>query len=335
MATSVSENGDRSMETPALAVSWEVHQRTRSLCKEFGLPLFEVAAARRGLGRYIVAICQTAWLLARKRPRVLVVQNPSLILALMGVAYSRLRPSAKLVVDCHNVAIEQLESRRGAVRHAARLVCRASVAVIVTNKGLESRVASYGGAPLILPDPLPTSPIIERARVRAGRAVVTVIATYAADEPIEQIIEAAHLLREEADFFFTGNSAKWRSVFESAIPENVRFTGFLSTECYWEQLYESDALVDLTTREDCLVCGAYEALAVGRPVVLTDTAVNRRTFANGAFFARNESRDIAEVVRRAVSEVERVYRDADATRQSYTALWGEMARPVRLVLAGR
>lgn len=72
--------------------------------------------------------------------------------------------------------------------------------------------------------------------------------------------------------------------------------GWLPDMEYWQLLASVDVVVDLTTCEDCLVCGAYEAVAVGQPLVLSDTASLRNYFRRGVVFTRNEPKAIADAL---------------------------------------
>ena len=84
-----------------LAVSWEQHRRMRELCDGLGLELVVLTTRHRGLARYALLSVRTVALLGRRRPDVLLIQNPSLVLAALTLL---LRPllGFRLVVDAHN-----------------------------------------------------------------------------------------------------------------------------------------------------------------------------------------------------------------------------------------
>ena len=151
------------------------------------------------------------------------------------------------------------------------MVVKTADRVIVTNTTLADMVLNAGGRPVVLPDPLPAPPERKAGGGLAQSNTVTVISTFADDEPIAEIIAAAKL-PEMADFrfCFTGRSERWLRDNRPVTAPNVEFLGFLPDDAYWQQLYESRVIVDLTSRVACLVCGAYVALAVGRPMVLSD-----------------------------------------------------------------
>ena len=70
------------------------------------------------------------------------------------------------------------------------------------------------------------------------------------------------------------------------------FTGFVPEDEYLALLQGADAIIDLTTREDCLVCGGYEGVAVERPLILSDTAAIRSYFSDGVRYTDNSADDL-------------------------------------------
>jgi glycosyltransferase involved in cell wall biosynthesis len=106
--------------------------------------------------------------------------------------------------------------------------------------------------------------------------------------------------------------AKLSNEARQRLPSNVQLTGYLSEEAYIAMLGSADAIVDLTTREDCLVCGAYEALALARPLVVSDTTALRGLLQRAALYTRNFSSDIAAAARLALEQGVMLQREADA-----------------------
>ena len=90
----------------------------------------------------------------------------------------------------------------------------------------------------------------------------------------------------------TGNPSRMDPLLAARAPPNVRFTGFLPDPDYWALLRSADAIIDLTLMEDCLVSGAYEALAVGTPMLLSNNRASVELFAGAAAFTDNTTADI-------------------------------------------
>jgi glycosyltransferase involved in cell wall biosynthesis len=72
----------------------------------------------------------------------------------------------------------------------------------------------------------------------------------------------------------TGNYRKAGIVPPTDAP-NVTFTGFLADPDYVALLGRADVVIVLTSDDDLLNCGAYEALALDKPLILSDTKAIR------------------------------------------------------------
>jgi len=76
--------------------------------------------------------------------------------------------------------------------------------------------------------------------------------------------------------------------------------GYLPEEDYVQMLLSVDVIVELTTRQDCLVCGAYEAVAAGTLLIVSDAEVLRRQLSSGTLFTDNTSEDLAGKINTAI-----------------------------------
>jgi glycosyltransferase involved in cell wall biosynthesis len=150
------------------------------------------------------------------------------------------------------------------------------------------------------------------------------ICSFAADEPYREVVEAMRGLADVAELRITGDHRKADAAVVRGAPGNVTFTGYLPDLDYEHLLRSSDFAMVLTSSAHVLVCGGYEALGAGRPVILSDQDVLRRYYTKGAVFVSNDRRSISEGIRRLVErkpELEReigqlrVEREEDWTRQ--------------------
>ncbi len=117
-----------------LFLTWFSHRRTTALCERLGLPLVELVSPSKGAKRYLALAWRTFWLLARRRPSVLLVQNPSLVLALWALI---LRPifRYRLVQDAHNEAVEPY-------LHTSRTIVSITHRLLRSATSLSSRTGS-------------------------------------------------------------------------------------------------------------------------------------------------------------------------------------------------
>lgn len=240
--------------------------------------------------RYFKSIFQSMRRLRSKKPDVLFVQNPSLLLALFGYFYGRMT-KVVVIVDAHNAGIEPAEGQSIFLQKIANFVVRNSKLTIVTNDYLAARVKALGGDAIAVPDPLPELNASEVRRPATQALSVFFVCTWADDEPYIEVIEAARLLTGKVSFRFSGRLKE--SLRLPEIPENVELCGYLSDEDFVNEMASADVVVDLTNREHCLVCGAYEATSLGRPMLLSDTEALRGHFSEGCAYTDNSVADIA------------------------------------------
>lgn len=280
------------MKKNGVFISWESHTRSKSLAELLNIPLFEIVVPGNRLKRYLISTVKTLLLIKKQDPKVVLVQNPSILLAAISIFL--LSKRRRIVMDAHNAAVYPLESRYPILNKFACWLLRKSSVVLVTNDALHRVVRDLGANPFVLPDPIPSPPI--ECRVPSNHNIelfqVVLVCTWAMDEPYTEFLEAARLLlKENVQIKITGKAPE--RVKKSALPDNVILTGFISKDHYWRLLGEASIIVDLTSRENCLVCGAYESAAVGVPCVLSDTRAARDLFTGGYVFVENKALAIA------------------------------------------
>lgn len=314
-----------------LAITWEQHRRTRELCSWMGLPLHEVTFNATRLKRYARLGKQTLRLLSERKPKVVYVQNPSLILATLVIAARPFLGRYKVVMDAHNEAVAPFTHAYWPVTSLTRHVLRAADVTIVTNAALADQVRRIGGNPHVLPDRLPTPPFAPTSPPRLdGPLRVMVVATYAADEPIAEIIEAARTLGDQYQLSITGRETKLPAEQRARLPANVRQTGFLSEEAYWELMRDSHIVLDLTLKPNCLVCGAYESLALLRPMVLTGNPATVDLFGKVAVMTNDhDAKAIAECLQRARAQLSELNDSVMNERPRFEQRWLEHAVRLR------
>ncbi|AMN47451.1 hypothetical protein ACG33_10141 [Steroidobacter denitrificans] len=277
-----------------LFLTWIQHRRTRHLCERLDIPLVELVSKRRGIFRYIELTIRTLQSLKTRRPRVLIVQSPSVVLSLLCLLL-RSAFRYRLIIDAHNEAVEPYLHSSILMRFITRLILNKSDTVIVTNKQLANRVAQQGGHPIILPDGIPTPPPVTKIKLN-GRFNIVLISTFAGDEPFNIVVDAMHLAEPEIQLYVTGNPEKLTEKIRNSLPENITLTGFLSENNYWSILASANAIMDLTTMDNCLVCGAYEAIALEQPLLLSKNAASMELFSDFAVFTTNTTQGLISAI---------------------------------------
>jgi hypothetical protein len=264
--------------------------------------LYEFNSSRSRIMRYLRALVSTTRVLAQSRGKVVIVQSPSIVLAWYSACTAAVF-GFTLIIDAHNGGIEPLEGRYPILRRIAHFAIRKAALTIVTTNDMADQIHRIGGQSFVLVDPIPDIHAPPGPVNGGAQKFVVAISSWAADEPMEELIAAGGLLPNGVQMSITGRP-KLSEEARRNLPSNVRLTHYLSEEAYLALLRDANVVVDLTTRENCLVCGAYEALALARPLVVSDTAALRELLKDGALYTPNVRGDIAATAMQALDRGE-------------------------------
>jgi hypothetical protein len=236
-------------------------------------------------------------LLRDAEPKVVFASNPSLVLTLLLLA---LRPlfGYQLVSDAHYGGVVSVDSTL--LQRILNVANRLANLVIVTTEGHAEMIRKLGGRAFVFPDPLPILPEATRppAALVGTKRSVLFICSFDKDEPVAEVFSAAELLEAEGFRFFVSGRYSRIGLRPEALP-HVTLLGYVDQETYHGFLSNVDVVVDLTTLENCLVCGAYEAMVASRPTVLSRTRSLTAMFTAGTVFTSHDPTAIAEAVRQA------------------------------------
>jgi glycosyltransferase involved in cell wall biosynthesis len=215
---------------------------------------------------------------------------PPFPLLLAGLIHA-LRTDAAIVADLHTGAFL---NPRWAWSTALALRLLRPHTVVVTNEHLAERCRQAGiRSVLVLHDPLA---VREAPPLQHARPQVVCPVSYANDEPIEAMLEAARQT-SELDWVLTGRAP---AEVRRAAPANLRFAGWLDDAAFENLLAEADVVVALTTRPHTMQRAGYEALMWGKPLVTSEFPVLSEFFGEAAVTVEPHAAAIASGVRDAV-----------------------------------
>jgi glycosyltransferase involved in cell wall biosynthesis len=302
-------------------VTWEKQRRNHTISQALNCRLFEFDLRYRRFLRYPVSLVLTLVTFLKERPAVIFVQNPSIVLSTFAVAYGRLF-RIPVVVDTHNAGVDPLDGQSAFANALTRFIQRRAALTILSNQALADTLRPVAGlAPIaILPDPIPDlDPPASRPGLR-GKTNVLFICSWAEDEPFLEVIKAATLLPEDTFVYITGRSKNQEAAY-GPLPPNVVLTGYLTEADYVAMLFACDVVLDLTTREHCLVCGGYEAVAAERAVILSATEALKSYFHRGALYTDNTCADLANRIQEATAAKQRMASEVGLLKTELIRSW--------------
>lgn len=293
-------------------ITWENQRRTNELARALDVPLCKYSSKRRYLIRVLLLSLRTSLKLLLTRPKRVIVQNPSIILATVACLMKPLLGYA-MVVDRHsNFRLERahLPSLKEKVfQLLSRYTIRKADLTIVTNEFLKNVVESWGGRGFVLQDKLPNLALAEKIEL-VGKANVVFVCSYSGDEPVTEVIEAARLMNPSTVIYITGDNRRLKREIIDGAPANVIFTGFLSEKNYQSLLWSCDVILALTTADHFLLCGAYEGVALRKPLVLSNTEDLQSYFCKGVVYTENQAKSIARAIHLAIEKKADLQREA-------------------------
>src|SRR5215469_10174825 len=292
-----------------LAIAWADGQpRTAALAGALGgEAVFVTGPLPRRLAtaplRYCWSAIRTWRALERRRPSCVVVVAPPVVAPLVAGlwCWRRQRP---LVVDCHTGTFH---ARRWAwARPLYRwLLPRCRAVLAHTNEAL-ALLQGWGAPGLLLPDDVPGPPEASEPP-RTGETTVLVAGSLDENEPVAEALAAAALLPDVA-VRVTGDPGRVARTLREAAPPNVTFTGLLPLPDFLREMQAAAAVAVFSTDPHIMNRAAFEAVGLGRPLVLSDLPGLRARFGSAALFAANRPAAMADALRRALigrSELER------------------------------
>ncbi|HLH67858.1 MAG TPA: glycosyltransferase [Candidatus Dormibacteraeota bacterium] len=298
-----------------LALAWAPFQaRTVALAGALGgEACFVTSGRRRGMAtaplRYLECALRTWRHLEERRPERVLVITPPVVAPVVAWAWCR-RRGAALVIDCHTDTFHAPRWRWARPLHRW-LLRRSRVALVHTEEALEL-VQAWGIRGLLVPDDVPGPEEMElhgegtlgeppAPSSAAPRPTVLVAGSLDGNEPVAETVAAAALL-PQVEFRFTGDPANIPRALRETAPANVVFTGFLPYPRFLGEMAAAHVVAVFSTDPHIMNRAAFEAVGLGRPLVLSDLPGLRARFAAGAVFTPNRPRAMAQAIASALEE---------------------------------
>lgn len=294
-----SENGFGNQPCSGVFVSWSPHLgRTQGFIQALDLCPLYVNYFERKLYtapfRYMVNFISTLSALRKLKPEFVFVLNPPVFASAAVDLYCQ-RRGVKYIIDSHSGAFENSKWKWSL--GLQKWLARRAQAVLVTNPVHEALVNSWGATPVVVGDPPPVIPPIKPVEELAldfqqDRLNIVVVSSYGREEAFEEVVEAARQ-HPEVTFWVTGDKRKADPGVVANLPANVNLTGWLALDDYWALLQHVDAVLTLTTQENTILRGSWEAMYLGNCLITSNTSALRNYYQDGAVYVENTSSGIS------------------------------------------
>lgn len=310
------------MNDKILYIVWYTHaRRAETLARELHAKLVFVYESQllsvwlRPL-RYIIQGWKTWRLLERERPAFVIVQSPPIFAPLTVALWCKLRgrKHVSYVLDCHPGTFYHHDWRWALP--LVRPLARGAIVSLLCNEDAQDILLKWNVNYLFLPDGLPDLCSTSGTLGSEGEARIAVISAIADDEPLAELFEAARLT-PQVTFYLTGDPKRAPNELLAIKPENVILTGYLRGSIYNGLLHNVQGIIVLSRLRTTLSCGAFEALSLAKPTILSDLPEQRRWFSHGFIMVENTPGDIARGVETLLRERATFLHKAELLREEY------------------
>ena len=251
--------------------------------KIFFIHYFKFKRPIYSIPKYIFQLFATLKILIREKPKLIFVESPPIVAVLSVYLYSKVF-AAKYFIDAHSGLFVSWKWKW--LIPLQKQLSRKALVTIVTNTYMADIVNSWGAKYYVLPVTLPKFTKLNSVLSHEKQKTIIVINTFSDDEPLGVILEAAQQI-QEIKFFITGDITKCPKWAVHNKSNNVIFTNFLPKDKYIEAILNSDAVMVLTTRQNTMQMGAYEAVALERPILISNSELLVSTFNKGCVYVEN------------------------------------------------
>lgn len=288
---------------PLIAVAWAQFQpRTVALAAALGGEArfiddvgIAAAPAMRPLA-YLAKSLRTWKLLTRDDPETVLVITPPVFAPLVAWLWCTTHRRT-LLVDCHTGAFHS--SRWAWARPLHKIVLKQARATLLHTQELRDLAAAWGARALLVPDDLPEPAEAAPVSTRGDRSRVLVAGSFDSNEPVEVALAAASLL-PDIEFRFTGKPELVPERLRLAAGDNVVFTGYLAYPVFLGELLAADVVAVFSTDPRIMNRAAFEAVGLGRPLVLSDLPAVKSRFGSAALFCPNNPVAMARTIVQAI-----------------------------------
>jgi hypothetical protein len=252
---------------------------------------------------YARAAFQTLLKTIRQKPRIIIIQLPQGPLLLEALILRKLI-GCRVIADVHTGFLLSTDWK-GLLLNVpfVKLLHKADIVTAHNDTQLNLIPKKAESKTIVVFDQwhLVTGNKESGAHAERGNYVVFP-ASFASDEPLQEVIDSINQSNIDAKMYITGNWKRQPALKEKYSSEKIIFTGFLSAEKFSSLLADSAAIVTGTKREYTSLMSGWEAIAYSKPLAVTETHTLKNLYGEYAIFYNwKNSQSIANAVKTALN----------------------------------
>ena len=286
--------------------------------------------------KYPLLFAKTLNILTKEKPDIIIIQIPPIFCITPVILYKKFLAKKKrqcsIVIDAHTGAFGKPWSY---LKPLNKVLMKASRLLIITNKQLQNKVfRDYNINTTVLDDRIPNpkrssydNNEYKDKYAKQGASYTNKIAfvcSFAPDEPLENVITVAALL-PAVQFYITGDHSRIQNKKQILDRKtgNVIFTGFMGYDEYIYLLQFVDAVIVLTNRDQTMLSGAYETMAVGKPLITSNWDCLQQYYNKGTICTDNSPEGIKKAIDTSLEKKEQLVKEMVQLRDERLKEWEE------------
>ncbi len=232
---------------------------------------------------YFRATFKTINYALRQKPRIIIIQLPQGPLLAIALVLKKL-VGCKVVADTHTGFLINIDWKGKLLNEPfVKLLSKVDLVVAHNEPQLTLLPSKARQHAFVVFDPWYLAVKEEMGKTHGEGGYIVFPASFASDEPLEEVLDAVNSLNINLKICVTGNWKRQPAIRRYA-SDRVLFTGFLSENEFNRLLACSAAIVTGTKREYTALMSAWEAVAYARALAVTDTATLRSMLCEYAVF---------------------------------------------------
>lgn len=236
--------------------------------------------------KYVFQAIKTLIILLKERPNIIFCMSPPVFTCIPVWGYCKIFPKTGYVVDYHTAAFTEPMFKK--LFFMQKYFAQRAITNIVTNTKWETLVKNWGANVSIIGDVRVSYKHIDNFRNFKKGFNVTFVSRFSPTEPLDVVLEAARILdNEDVNIYITGSLKDAEKDVLNNHSKNIIFTDFLSDSEYAGLLRDSDAVMSLCTSDNTMQRGAYEAMSLETPLIISNWKLLQDTFYSGAVYIEN------------------------------------------------
>jgi glycosyltransferase involved in cell wall biosynthesis len=223
----------------------------------------------------------------------------------------------RMVIDCHTVVYKPSPDTKNIIKNLSNKIINKADLFIAHNEDT-LKLKNLHKNMVVVESKVPE---LEKFNIETDKINVVFITRFHEDEPIEEMINTSKLFNNNYHFYFSGNHKNKLKDIDLLGLENVTFTGFIPYQDYIHILNEATVIVTLTTRDTTLLYSGREAIALNKPLVISDTKTLRDYFTKGSVFVANTPESIKSGIEIALENKEQLTQEMVDLKFQKLKLW--------------